>query len=45
VDDPSAMIEQLPDLVNADAALVRRGGTLTVDVLLERIRNSSRGNR
>jgi hypothetical protein len=32
---PSAMIEQLPNLVNADAALLRRGRTLTVDVLLE----------
>ncbi len=32
---PCAVIEQLPDLVNADAALVRRGRTLTVDVLLE----------
>jgi hypothetical protein len=34
-DDLAAMIERLPDLVNADAALVRRGRMLTVDVLLE----------
>jgi hypothetical protein len=33
--DLAAMIEQLPDLVNGDAALVRRGRTLTVDVLIE----------
>src|SRR5712691_12594850 len=32
---PSVMIEKLPDLVNADAALVRRGRMLTVDILLE----------
>jgi hypothetical protein len=32
---PSMMIEKLPDLVNADAALVRRGRLLTVDILLE----------
>src|SRR5712691_3033746 len=32
---PSAMIEKLPDLVNADTALVRRGRMLTVDILLE----------
>jgi hypothetical protein len=31
----SAMIERLPDLVNADTALVRRGRLLTVDILLE----------
>ena len=33
--DLAAMIEKLPDLVNGDAALVRRGRTLTVDVLIE----------
>jgi hypothetical protein len=33
--DLAAMIEHLPDLVNGDAALVRRGRTLTVDVLIE----------
>ena len=33
--DLAPMIEQLADLVNADAALVRRGRNLTVDVLLE----------
>src|SRR5262245_43827346 len=33
--DLAAMIEKLPDLVNADAALVRRGRTLTVVVLIE----------
>ena len=33
--DVASMIEKLPDLVNADAALVRRGRTLTVDVLIE----------
>jgi hypothetical protein len=32
---PSVMIEKLPDLVNADPALVRRGRVLTVDILLE----------
>jgi hypothetical protein len=32
---PSVMIEKLPDLVNADTALVRRGRLLTVDILLE----------
>jgi hypothetical protein len=34
-DDLAAMIVRLPDLVNADTALVRRGGNLTVDLLLE----------
>ena len=29
------MIERLPELVNADVALVRRGHTLTADILLE----------
>jgi hypothetical protein len=33
--DVASMLEQLPDLVNADAALVRRGRTLTIDVLIE----------
>ena len=33
--DLAAMIAKLPDLVNGDAALVRRGRTLTVDVLIE----------
>ena len=33
--DVASMIEKLPDLVNADAALARRGRTLTVDVLIE----------
>ena len=33
--DLAAMVEKLPDLVNGDAALVRRGRTLTVDVLIE----------
>jgi hypothetical protein len=33
--DLAPMVEQLADLVNADAALVRRGRNLTVDVLLE----------
>jgi hypothetical protein len=33
--DLAVMIEKLPDLVNGDAALVRRGRTLTVDVLIE----------
>ena len=33
--DVASMIEKLPDLVNADAALVHRGRTLTVDVLIE----------
>jgi hypothetical protein len=33
--DLAAMIEKLPELVNGDAALVRRGRTLTVDVLIE----------
>jgi len=33
--DLAAMVENLPDLVNGDAALVRRGRTLTVDVLIE----------
>jgi hypothetical protein len=32
---PSVMIEKLPDLVNADTALVRRGSLLTVDILIE----------
>ena len=32
---PSMMIEKLPELVNADTALVRRGRWLTVDMLLE----------
>src|SRR5262245_30445487 len=31
----SALMERLPDIVNADAALVRRGRTLRADVLLE----------
>jgi hypothetical protein len=34
-DDLAPMIEKLPELVNADAALVRRGRTLNVEVLLE----------
>jgi hypothetical protein len=34
-DDLASTIEKLPTLVNADAALVRRGRSLTVDVLLE----------
>ncbi len=33
--DLGAMIEQLPALVNSDTSLVRRGRTLTADVLLE----------
>ncbi len=33
--DLAPMIEQLAELVNVDAALVRRGRNLTVDVLLE----------
>jgi hypothetical protein len=32
---PSTLMEKLPDIVNADAALMRRGRTLSVDVLLE----------
>jgi len=35
INDLAAMVEKLPDLVNGDAALVRRGRTLTVDVLIE----------
>jgi hypothetical protein len=34
-DDLAPLIEKLPELVNADAALVRRGRSLSVDVLLE----------
>jgi hypothetical protein len=31
----AALMEKLPDIVNADAALMRRGHTVSVDVLLE----------
>jgi hypothetical protein len=34
-DDLATMIEQLPALVNGDAALMRRGRTVTTEVLLE----------
>jgi hypothetical protein len=34
-EDLAAAIDKLPELVNADAALVRRGRLLAVDVLLE----------
>jgi hypothetical protein len=40
IEDPeppslSAMIERLPDLVNHDAALLRRGRHLTVEIMIE----------